>query len=148
MNLLQVGLVNLYLLLLPTFHNLFLLHLLWFSYWAKVLCTVQVLNLNICPYMKNYPMAIRPRVGLLSRLIFVRNIYMLCWCPHCEHCVWSTNAWAKHLCFHHSGLPMFVEMKLECVTPEKSEDVLVALTPSKISTNVTLMKNNPLTSMF
>ena len=35
-------------------------------------------------------------------------------CPHCEHCVWSTDALAKHICTHHPSFSMFLEMKVEC----------------------------------
>ena len=56
---------------------------------------------------------------------------MLGW-PHCEHHVWSTDAWAKHICTCHPSFPMFVEVKLECVMPEESEEVLTVLAASKI----------------
>ena len=41
-------------------------------------------------------------------------------CPHCDHHVWSTNAWVKHVHTHHPELPMFIEMKLEYVSPSES----------------------------
>ena len=53
-------------------------------------------------------------------------------CPHCEHHVWSTDAWTKQMCTHHPSLPMFVEVKLECVTPEESMEVMAVLTASQI----------------
>ena len=57
-------------------------------------------------------------------------------CPHCEHKVWSTDVWAKHIYTHHPGLPMFVEMKLECVTPEESEEVLAVMASSQMPSDV------------
>ena len=57
-------------------------------------------------------------------------------CSHCEHHVWSTDAWAKHICMHHSGLPMFVEENLECAIPEESEEVLVVLNSSQTPSDV------------
>ena len=50
-------------------------------------------------------------------------------CPHCEHCVWSTGAWAKHIQTHHTGFPLFMEMKLECVTPKESEEIFWWFSP-------------------
>ena len=52
-------------------------------------------------------------------------------CPHCDHCMWSTDALVEHICTHHPGLPMFTEMTLECVTPEESADVLEVLATSQ-----------------
>ena len=53
-------------------------------------------------------------------------------CPHCEHQVWSTDAWTKHIHTHYPGLPMLVEVKMGCVTPEESEEVLAILSASQI----------------
>ena len=33
-------------------------------------------------------------------------------CPHCDHHVWSTDAWVKHVHTHHPELPMFIEMEV------------------------------------
>ena len=46
---------------------------------------------------------------------------------HCNHHVWSTDAWVKHVHNHHSELPMFLELKLEQVSPAESTEVLEAL---------------------
>ena len=48
-------------------------------------------------------------------------------CPHCDHHVWSTNAWVKHVCTHHPEIPMFIEMKSEHVSPSESVEVLETL---------------------
>ena len=48
-------------------------------------------------------------------------------CSHCDHHVWSTHAWVKLVCNHHSELPMFLEMKLQPVSPAESTEVLEAL---------------------
>ena len=48
-------------------------------------------------------------------------------CPHCDHHVWSTDAWVKHVCIHYPELPMCIEMKLEHVFPSESAEVLEAL---------------------
>ena len=52
-------------------------------------------------------------------------------CPHCNHHVWSTDAWLKDVHTNHPRLPMFIEMKLEHVTPAESADVLEALATSQ-----------------
>ena len=52
-------------------------------------------------------------------------------CPHCEHHVWSTDAWTKHIHTHHPGLLIFVEMKSEDASHEESEEVLVVLASSQ-----------------
>ena len=62
--------------------------------------------------------------------IHKEHLHSMLGCPHCEHCVWPTDAWAKHIHTHHPCFPMFVEVKLECVTPEESEEVLAVLTAS------------------
>ena len=46
--------------------------------------------------------------------IHKEDLHVMLGCPYCEHHVWSTDPWAKPICTHHPGLPMFVEMKLEC----------------------------------
>ena len=51
--------------------------------------------------------------------------------PHCDHHVWSTNAWVKHVCTCHPELPMFIEMKLEHVTAAESAEVLEGLATSQ-----------------
>ena len=51
--------------------------------------------------------------------------------PHCDHHVWYTDAWVKHVCTHHPELPMFIEMKLEHVTPAESAEVLEVLASSQ-----------------
>ena len=45
-------------------------------------------------------------------------------CPHCNHHVWSTNTWVKHVKHHHPELPMFLELKLEHVSSVESAEVL------------------------
>ena len=51
-------------------------------------------------------------------------------CPHCNHHMWSTDVWAKHIHTHHPKLHMFIEMKLEHVTPAESAEVLEVIAPS------------------
>ena len=48
-------------------------------------------------------------------------------CTHCDHNVWSTGAWVKHAHHHDLELPMFLELKLEQVSPAESTKVLEAL---------------------
>ena len=48
-------------------------------------------------------------------------------CPH----VWPTYAWVKHVCHHHSELPMFLELKLEQISPAESTDILEAINLSQ-----------------
>ena len=45
--------------------------------------------------------------------IHKEHLHIMLECPYCEHRVQATDAWVKHICTHHPGLPMFVEMKLE-----------------------------------
>ena len=33
------------------------------------------------------------------------HLHIMLGCPHCEHCVWSTDAWAKHIYTHHLVFP-------------------------------------------
>ena len=85
------------------------------------------------PVCENYPIiklyifvvssvVIRPRVGLLSVLIFVRRISTLCWGVPIVSIGFSLLMHGpKHFCTHHLSLPMFVEVKLEYATPEESE---------------------------
>ena len=46
--------------------------------------------------------------------------------PHCDHHVWSTDAWIKHVCHCHSELSMFLELKLEQILPAESTEILEA----------------------
>ena len=57
-------------------------------------------------------------------------------CPHCEHCIWSTDSWAKHIHTHHASFPTFVEMKLECLMPKDSQKVLAALAASQVPPDI------------
>ena len=52
-------------------------------------------------------------------------------CPHCDHHVWSTDAWVRHVHHHQLELPMFHELKLEQVSPAESTEVQVALGQSQ-----------------
>ena len=45
-------------------------------------------------------------------------------CLHCDHHVWSTDAWVKHVQHYHSELPMFLELKLEQISPVESTEIL------------------------
>ena len=71
-------------------------------------------------------------------------------CPHCDHHVWSTDVWVKHVCTHHPKLLMFIEIKLEHVPPAESADILEALVPSQglPYTSVQKVKNISLTSLL
>ena len=53
-------------------------------------------------------------------------------CSYCDHYVWSTDAWVKHVHTYHPELPIFIEMKLESVTPAESAEVLRHLLPPKV----------------
>ena len=82
-------------------------------------------------------MVIRPRVGLIVCTHFCKeHLHVMLGCPLYEHWIWSTDVWAKHICTHHPGLPIFVEIKLECAIPEESKEVLVVLTASQIPSDV------------
>ena len=61
-------------------------------------------------------------------------------CTHCDHHMWSTDAWAKHVHTHHPKLPSFIEMKLEPVTPVESSEVLGVLATSQGPTNTSVQK--------
>ena len=52
-------------------------------------------------------------------------------CPHCDHHVWSTDARVKHVHNCHSELLMFLELKLEQVSPAESTKFLEALGQSQ-----------------
>ena len=52
-------------------------------------------------------------------------------CPHCDHHVWSTDAWVKHVHHCHSELPMFLELKLEQISPAESTEILEAINVSQ-----------------
>ena len=120
-----------------------------FSNEWKFIAWFQALNLNICLCVKNYPMtklyiSVRFHCGYHAQSrttmyvpIFTKSIYMLCWgVLHYEHHVWSTDAWAIQTCTQHLGFPMFVEVKLGCVMTKESEEILVVLTASQISSGV------------
>ena len=61
-------------------------------------------------------------------------------CPHCDHHIWFTDAWVKHVYTHHAKLPMFIEMKIESVTPVESAEVLEAVATSKGLTVTSVQK--------
>ena len=61
-------------------------------------------------------------------------------CPHCNHRVCSTDAWVKHIHTHHPGLLMFIEIKLEHVTPAESAEVLEVLATSQGSPDTNVQK--------
>ena len=61
-------------------------------------------------------------------------------CPHCDHHMWSTNEWVKHVHTHHPKLPMLLEMKLEPVTPAESAEVLEALATSQGPSDTSVQK--------
>ena len=48
-------------------------------------------------------------------------------CHHSDHHIWSTDASIKHVCHHHSELPMFLELKLEQILPAESTEILEAI---------------------
>ena len=54
-------------------------------------------------------------------------------CPHCNHHVWSTGTWVKHVEHCHPGLPMFLELKLVQVFSAESAEGLGTI---KVSQNV------------
>ena len=52
-------------------------------------------------------------------------------CPHCDHHVWSIDAWVKHVHHHQSELPMFLELKLQQILPTESTEILEAISVSQ-----------------
>ena len=52
-------------------------------------------------------------------------------CTHCDHHVWSTDAWIRHVHHCHSELPIFLELKLEQTLPAESTEILEAINVSQ-----------------